>query len=63
MHDRLFEAALGITTPWSVKAVRFDEFTKVLSVQIDFKAGTRFAWRVLTASNRCTTPSPSTTAT
>lgn len=42
MHDRLFEAALGIATPWFVGAVRFDEPTKVLTVQIDFKAGTRF---------------------
>lgn len=42
MHDRLFEAALGIAAPWFVGAVRFDEPTKVLTVQIDFKAGTRF---------------------
>ena len=42
MHDKLFEAALGISTPWSVKAVNFDEAAKVLSVLIDFKLGTRF---------------------
>ena len=42
MHDRLFEAALGIAAPWFVGAVRFDEPTKVLTVRIDFKAGTRF---------------------
>ena len=42
MHDRLFEAALGIATPWFVGAVRFDEPTKVLTVQIDFKVGARF---------------------
>ncbi len=42
MHDRLFEAALGVAAPWFVGAVRFDEPTKVLTVRIDFKAGTRF---------------------
>jgi transposase len=43
MHDRLFEAALGITPPWFVAGVGFDEPTKVLTVCIDFKAGSRFA--------------------
>jgi transposase len=42
MHDRLFEAALGIAPPWSVKGVRFDEATKVLTVGVDFAAGSRF---------------------
>jgi hypothetical protein len=43
MHDRLFEAALGITAPWSVTGVQFDEAAKVLTVAIDFAAGSRFA--------------------
>lgn len=43
MHDRLFEAALGIAPPWFVAGVRFDEASKVLTVGIDFKSGTRFA--------------------
>jgi hypothetical protein len=43
MHDRLFEAALGIVPPWSVVGVRFDEASKVLTVGIDFTAGSRFA--------------------
>jgi hypothetical protein len=43
MHDRLFEAALGIAPPWFVASVRFDEASKVLTVCIDFKAGSRFA--------------------
>ena len=43
MHDKLFEAALGISTPWHVAAVRFDEPTRVLTVDIDFVAGSRFA--------------------
>ena len=42
MHDRLFEAALGIAPPWSVVGVHFDEATKVLTVGIDFAAGSRF---------------------
>ena len=43
MHDKLFEAALGIAPPWFVAGVRFDEASKVLTVGIDFTAGTRFA--------------------
>jgi transposase len=43
MHDRLFEAALGITQPWFVAGVSFDEPSKVLTVGIDFAAGSRFA--------------------
>jgi len=43
MHDKLFEAALGIARPWYVVGVDFDEKTRVLSVRIDFESGTRFA--------------------
>jgi transposase len=43
MHDRLFEAALGIAPPWFVAGVRFDEASKVLTLGIDFTAGSRFA--------------------
>ena len=43
MHDRLFEAALGITAPWSVTGVQFDEAARVLTVAIDFTVGSRFA--------------------
>lgn len=43
MHDRLFEVALGIAAPWFVSGVRFDEAGKVLTVGVDFTAGTRFA--------------------
>jgi transposase len=43
MHDRLFEAALGIARPWLVAGVGFDEASKVLTVGIDFTAGSRFA--------------------
>jgi hypothetical protein len=43
MHDRLFEAALGIARPWFVAGVRFDEASKVLTVGIDYAAGSGFA--------------------
>jgi transposase len=43
MHDKLFEAALGIARPWYVAGVDFDESAKVLSVRIDFETGSRFA--------------------
>ena len=43
MHERLFEAALGIAPPWFVAGVRFDETSKVLTVGVDFAVGTRFA--------------------
>ena len=42
MHDKLFEAALGIQAPWSVTSVKFDASAKVLTVDIDFKRGSRF---------------------
>ena len=42
MHDKLFEAALGISAPWFVAGVRFDETSKVLTVGIDFAVGSRF---------------------
>jgi transposase len=43
MHDKLFEAALGIAPPWIVGGVRFDEASKVLTVAIDFASRSRFA--------------------
>ena len=43
MHDKLFEAALGIAPPWFVAGVRFDEASRVLTVGIDFTAGSRFS--------------------
>ena len=43
MHDKLFEAALGIQAPWAVSSVNFDQSAKVLTVDIDFKPGSRFA--------------------
>lgn len=43
MQDKLFEAALGIEAPWFVQGVQFDAAAKVLTIEIDFKSGSRFA--------------------
>lgn len=42
MSTQLFEAALGIRTPWSVQSVQFDEAAQRLTVLVDFERGTRF---------------------
>jgi len=42
VHGKLFESALGIEAPWFVEAVQFDSAAKVLTIQIDFKSGSRF---------------------
>ena len=42
MTAKLFETALGITPPWTVASVDFDESARTLTVLIDFKAGSRF---------------------
>ncbi len=43
MTEKLFEAALGIATPWFVAGVDFDAPGRTLSIRVDFKAGSRFA--------------------
>ncbi len=43
MTAKLFEVALGIAAPWSVRTVEFDESAKVLTVLVDFEPGSRFA--------------------
>jgi transposase len=42
MHSQLFEAALGVSDPWSVKDVSFDVAAKRLTIEIDFASGSRF---------------------
>ena len=42
MTAKLFESALGITDPWRVASVEFDEAAKALTILIDFKVGSRF---------------------
>lgn len=43
MTVKLFEAALGITSPWYINGVEFDVTKKTLSIAVDFIAGSRFA--------------------
>ena len=43
MHAPLFTAALGLSEPWYVKGLDFDEAEKRLTVQVDFRRGSRFA--------------------
>jgi transposase len=43
VQNQLFESALGITKPWYVGGVDFDAAKKVLTITVDFVAGTRFA--------------------
>ncbi|MBK8992646.1 MAG: transposase [Gammaproteobacteria bacterium] len=42
MTAEVFAAALGIESPWSVAQVDFDQAHKLLTIQIDFKPGSRF---------------------
>jgi transposase len=43
MTAKLFEAALGIASPWYINGVEFDVGKKTLSIAVDFIAGSRFA--------------------
>jgi transposase len=43
MTAKLFEAALGITSPWYINGVDFDVAKKSLTLNVDFVAGSRFA--------------------
>jgi transposase len=40
--NQLFEAALGISSPWSVHGIDFDAAQRKLTIQVDFAKGTRF---------------------
>jgi transposase len=43
MTNKLFEAALGIASPWYINGVEFDVAKKTLCIAVDFIAGSRFA--------------------
>lgn len=43
MTAKLFEAALGIASPWYINGVEFDAAQKTLSIAVDFVAGSRFS--------------------
>ncbi len=42
MTAKIFEAALGITSPWYINGVDFDVAKKSLTLNVDFVAGSRF---------------------
>jgi len=42
MQNQLLEVVLGIAKPWYVRGVDFDAARKVLTIGIDFVAGSRF---------------------
>jgi transposase len=44
MTNKIFEAALGIASPWYVQGVDFDALQKQLTIQVDFETGSRFAF-------------------
>lgn len=41
--EQLFEAALGVSSPWYVRETRFDSAARTLTIHVDFRAGSRFA--------------------
>jgi hypothetical protein len=43
VYDKIFETALGIGAPWSVKSVQFQQADRRLIILIDFAPGRRFA--------------------
>lgn len=43
MSEKLFESALGIGAPWFVAGVDFDAQSRMLTIQVDFVAGSRFS--------------------
>lgn len=40
--EQLFEAALGLSEPWYVRETVFDAEARTLTIQVDFRAGSRF---------------------
>ena len=42
MHNDLFAAALGLSEPWFVDALDFDEADRQLKIRVDFRRGSRF---------------------
>lgn len=41
--EQLFEAALGVSSPWYVREARFDAVARTLTIVVDFRAGSRFS--------------------
>src|SRR5688500_4794443 len=43
MTEKLWETALGISTPWYVAGAEFSAPARTLTIRVDFTAGSRFA--------------------
>ena len=43
MTEKLFETALGLSTPWYVAGVEFDGQARKLTIRVDFTSGSRFS--------------------
>lgn len=41
--ETLFEAALGVSSPWYVRGSHFDAEARTLTIGVDFRAGSRFS--------------------
>lgn len=41
--EKIFEAALGISTPWYIAGLNFEPSQRKLRIRVDFEVGTRFA--------------------
>ena len=41
--EQLFEAALGVSSPWYVVETRFDTAGRMLTIFVDFHSGSRFS--------------------
>ena len=41
--EQLFEAALGVSSPWYVVETRFDTAVRMLTILVDFHSGSRFS--------------------
>ena len=42
MNSDVFAAALGLSEPWFVAGLQFDEGERLLRVRVDFRRGSRF---------------------
>lgn len=41
--EKIFESALGVSSPWFIAGMGFDEKQRKLSIRVDFEVGSRFA--------------------
>lgn len=41
--EKIFEAALGISSPWFIAGMNFEPSQRKLNIQVDFEVGSRFA--------------------